>query len=163
VLYVHSGVYYALNDGVWKLKSRGVEADRSKSAPYWNIIFKRLPDVKQTVTATIRRFGTNLRSSTYARWYDYSRTIELPTFNSKRIHYPRLCTACVMHKIGKLDKASYADVPHNLTVPEPILGADLTRSTPYALPWRKDVKFDWPTEWIVTELERDMEIEHHGV
>lgn len=160
VLYVQSGVYYALRDGVWKLKSRGVEADANESSDYWLDIFRRLPDETIRITASIRRFGTVLRSDSYARWYDYSRSTTLPFVQSKRIHYPPWCLSCQLEH-----KPSYADQQHYLIVPpEEVLNNDTTPSMPYALPWRNDVEWEWPKEWVVRDIERGIEeVEWHNV
>ena len=142
ILYIQSGVYYALRNGVWKLKTRGVEVDSSHNASYWVDIFKRLPGESLEVSIKVRRFGTVLHSSHYGNWFDYTRTVRLPFTVSKRIHHPKLCLAC------KMETGSYADVPHNLNVPEPLICSDAISSTPYSLPWREKNKFEWqPSEW----------------
>jgi hypothetical protein len=153
ILYVHSGVYYALQNGVWKLKSRGMEVDRSQSADYWMEIFSRLPHEQIEVTASIRRFGTLIGSSHYANWYDFKRSTVLPSLKSKRIHYPPYCIACQNDR-----SSNYANIAHNLSVPDPVLDSDISKSTPYPFPWRPDIKFSWPTEWVVREVDEPMEV-----
>lgn len=138
ILYVSSGVYYALNGGVWKLKSRGVEADRSKSADHWLDIFSRLPQTSVEITLKLRRFGTDLRQpKRFGRWFDYETHTRMPHAFSKRVHQPGACLTC------QVSDLSYADHHHYLIVPEPMLSNDFP-STPYKFPWRNDVRYDWP-------------------
>jgi hypothetical protein len=140
ILYVNSGVYYALNNGVWRLKSRGTEADRSKSADHWLEIFSRLPTESIDITLTMRRFGTDIRQpGRYARWFDYQTTTNMPHTFSKRVHKPEGCPTCLA-KPG----ISYADWFHYLMVPQPLIESDWQESTPYKFPWREDTGYDWP-------------------
>lgn len=139
ILYIHSGVYYALSDGVWKLKSRGIEADKSKSADHWLDIFSRLPWKSVAVTMRLRRFGTDIRQpDRFARWFDHEITTVIPDAFSKRMHRLDLCPTCMVG--GK----SYADWFHYLVVPEALIESDWQSSTPYKFPWRTDTPYSWP-------------------
>lgn len=138
ILYIHSGQYYALNDGVWKLKSRGVEADKSKSADYWLEIFKKLPETPQTITLKIRRFGTDIRQvKHFGRWYDFEVSTNIPNSFSKRMHVATVCPTCF------ISGGTYAERAHYLSVPQAHIESDWQQSTPYNFPWRDDVKYKW--------------------
>lgn len=139
ILYVHSGIYYALNGGVWKLKSRGVEADKSKSADHWIEIFARLPSHPVDITLKLRRFGTDIRQTKrFGNWYTFETTTNIPNAFSKRMHNTTLCLTC----IAKLE-LSYADSFHSLVVPQVLIDSEWQESTPYKFPWREDVTYEW--------------------
>ncbi|MCI0565337.1 MAG: hypothetical protein MN733_43285, partial [Nitrososphaera sp.] len=94
-----------------------------------------------------RRFGTQVRSKTYAQWSDYERTIRLPSLFAKRVHLPQLCVIC-KHE----PNASYADEAHMLVIPQPLLSSDSVGSVPYPFPWSASShRIDWQqVEWIIT-------------
>lgn len=151
ILYIFSGVYYALNNGVWKLKSRGVESDRSHSADYWLKVFEQLPHKMMAVTLTIRRFGTDIRQpSRYGRWYDHVTTTVLPSTFSKRMHHPDNCVTCI------IQQSNYAEAFHYMTVPQAMIESDYLESTPYGFPWREDVRFRWSSDFSSREVIEDI-------
>lgn len=151
-LYIQSGVYFVKSDGEWQFKSRGITQERMPSVEDWQEMFELLPE--ETIEAKHHgpRFGTIPGTANYGRWYDHTSTITLPNLNSKRIHVPAYCPTC------KEKGGSYNDAPHFLIVPEPALYNNVIPSTPYPLPWRTDIKFEWPDELIVS-LEANPQLE----
>lgn len=143
-LYIQSGVYFVSQNGEWQFKSRGINQERMPSVEDWQAMFAELPH--NIVEATHRgyRFGTIPGRSNYGRWYEHKATITLPNLNAKRIHVPHECPTCTrFHR-------TFADGPHFLVVPEPALFNNVVPSTPYALPWRKDIAYEWPDELVET-------------
>lgn len=144
VLYIHSGIYYAMTDeGLWRTKSRGLEVDKTRSADYWLEIFSRLPHENVEITNRFPRFGSDVRQkATYGKWYEYetSTTFPLPKSLSKRLHHPKGCLVCIAR-----DTLTYADHAHFLSVPQGAIQSDWQSSTPYNFVWRKDVSYEWPS------------------
>jgi hypothetical protein len=159
ILYIHSGVYYALqDDGLWRHKSRGMEIDKSKSADYWLEIFAQLPETPVTLTTTIRRFGTDIRQpERYGNWYDHVTTTKIPDSWSKRMHFMQSCPTCVLAPKILKRSFSYAERPHWLMVPEIAIDSDWLESTPYHFPWRTDVDYEWPEVFTSDAIEGSAE------
>lgn len=161
VLYVQSGVYYALTeDGVWRLKSRGLEVDKTKSANYWLETFKRLPHEVVTITNKMRRFGTDIRMrDTFGRWYDYETSTTMPMTSSKRMHGH--CLVCLVYAKSERPIPSYAECSHLLMVPQGSIDSDIMPSTPYGFIWRNDANYEWPSviRSEVIELPEDLAFE----
>lgn len=150
ILYVRSGIYHAVKDGgVLKLKSRGLEAQySSNSEDYWLEIFARLPFEEVEITATTRRFGTDLRQPwRFGQWYTQNISFKLPNSYGKRVHLPAECRTCKapLPTHNGFEVASYAQYPHDLVVPQPFITSDWQPSTPYKFPWRKDARYSWPS------------------
>jgi hypothetical protein len=157
VLYINSGVYYTLSAGIWRLKSRGIEADKSKSAEHWRDIFSRLPNSLIEITMRLRRFGTDIRQpERFARWFDHITSTTLPMAFSKRVHRSDVCITC-----KAFPTASYLDLFHYLVVPQPLIESDWLSSTPYGFPWRTDVKYRWESIIKSEGLENSEEIAWH--
>lgn len=152
LLYIQSGVYCAQENGKWSFKSRGTEGTQAYDSEKWMEICRQLPQTPVEIRVSLNRFGTVLRSTTYARWYNTSKTVQLPSLSSKRMHHEKLCKRCLTD-----EKNSFADGLHHLVVPQPMLVSDAVGSVPYKFPWREDGA-KWNREVsVLLESEPEME------
>lgn len=137
-LVLQNGIYWALEDGVWKHKFRGFDKDSltlDKARAYLSGAL--LPNAKK-LSVNVTRFqtmGVALGKETHRQWTTTEREINAVARGGKRFHFPRHCYAC---KSGyRLDERL-----HNL-IPEPNAGKFF--SARHSLPWRdSDYENEYP-------------------
>lgn len=157
IMYVQSGVYWALKDGEWKARSRGFGRGdiHPSDVEEW---LKRIGSATQAyyvnpLRVTQRRFktiGTSIGKPNWRRWVEETRELHAGTPGGKREHHEAHCPQC---------PGSLYDGLHTMTV---ALGVDFSvPSTPYPLQWKEglsemqegmlDISYDDVDEWEVYE------------
>lgn len=125
IKYIQSGVHMTLRNGEWSYKTRGVTMRRtSTDTQIWDDLL-----AKGAVTIKQVRFGTDVRSSAFGRWYTQKRrlVLDLPGTLEKRINVGK----CQHPECMNGKRVDYTTHLHPLVVP-PLIER---QSIPYHFTW----------------------------
>jgi hypothetical protein len=157
IMFVQSGVYWALEDGQWKARSRGFQRgdiDPARVETWLDGIedADHAYDVDPLVVnqKRFKTMGTSLGKPEWRTWVDEPRELHPGLHGGKREHHKAHCYACQRQKPPSLGKAL-----HQMTVAVQLFMYRDVMSTPFPLEWLGETRLEAHEE--ITTMEDGVE------